>query len=203
MEPKTEMENEYLIIHFPQEGKSMEKISIVRRRKDGAFKLEGERHSGIDSHSLHGQELIEIPASVLSQTLKYMRKQSRTLEVPVANINDAISIDLTPEQYDLVKSNRYVKYFLDGDKTGVSLDIQRHKEGQIIFNFQFKRVDTVRMLKAKHVCQMLQISDSLLMNLVKSKKIRSYKVGRLRRFLLQDVLDYLSKSEEVFGSSKS
>ncbi len=50
---------------------------------------------------------------------------------------------------------------------------------------------------------MLQISNSLLMNLVKSKKIRSYKVGRLRRFLLQDVLDYLSRSEEVFGSSKS
>ncbi len=118
MKPKTEMENEYLIIHFPQEGKSMEKISIVRRRKDGAFKLGGERHSGIDSHSLHGQELIEIPASVLSQTLKYMRKQSRTLEVPVANINDAISINLTPEQYDLVKSNRYVKYFLNGDNNG-------------------------------------------------------------------------------------
>jgi excisionase family DNA binding protein len=50
---------------------------------------------------------------------------------------------------------------------------------------------------------MLQISNSLLMNLVKSRKIRSYKVGRLRRFLLQDVLDYLSRSEEVSGGSKS
>jgi len=97
-----------------------------------------------------------------------------------------------------------VKYFLNGDATGVSLDIQRHTEGQIIFNFQFKKVeDIVRMLKAKHVCQMLQISNSLLMSLVKSKKIRSYKVGRLRRFLLQDVLDYLSRSEEVYGSSGS
>jgi excisionase family DNA binding protein len=49
---------------------------------------------------------------------------------------------------------------------------------------------------------MLQISNSLLMNLVKSKKIRSYRVGRLRRFLLQDVLDYLSRSEELSESSE-
>jgi excisionase family DNA binding protein len=40
------------------------------------------------------------------------------------------------------------------------------------------------------------------MTLVKSRKIRSYKIGRLRRFLLEDILDYLSKSEETFINSK-
>jgi excisionase family DNA binding protein len=124
------------------------------------------------------------------------------LEASAKDINEAISINLTPEQYNLVKSNRYVKYFLNGDSNGVSLDIQRHTEGQIIFNFQFKKVDIVRMLKAKHVCQMLEISNSLLMKLVKSQKIRSYKIGRVRRFLLQDVLDYLSRSEEFTESSE-
>ncbi|MGD1151687.1 MAG: helix-turn-helix domain-containing protein [Syntrophales bacterium] len=181
----------------------MGKISIVRRRRNGAFEPRGQQQPEIGSQLLHGQELIEIPSSVLNQSPRRVREESHTLEVPVADINDAISINLTPEQYDLVKSNRYVKYFLNGDATGVSLDIQRHTEGQIIFNFQFKKVDIVRMLKAKHVCQMLQISNSLLMSLVKSKKIRSYKVSRLRRFLLQDVLDYLSRSEEVSGSSES
>jgi excisionase family DNA binding protein len=180
----------------------MEKISIVRRRKDGAFEPCGEQHPGIGSHLLHRQELIEIPSNVLNQDCKYMMKETHTPEAPVPDINDAISVNLTPEQYDLVKSNRYVKYFLNGDTNGVSLDIQKHTEGQIVFNFQFKKVDIVRMLKAKHVCQMLQISNSMLMSLVKSKKIRSYKVGRLRRFLLQDVLDYLSRSEEVLGSSE-
>ena len=181
----------------------MEKISIVRRRKDGVFEFDREQRPEIGSKLLHGQELIEIPSSVLTQSSKYARKESHTLEASAKDINEAISINLTPEQYNLVKSNRYVKYFLNGDATGVSLDIQRHTEGQIIFNFQFKKVDIVRMLKAKHVCQMLEISNSLLMKLVKSKKIRSYKVGRLRRFLLQDVLDYLSRSEEVSGSSES
>ena len=58
------------------------------------------------------------------------------------------------------------------------------------------------MLKSIHVCQMLQIGKSTLMTLVKSRKIRSYKIGRLRRFLLEDILDYLSKSEETFINSK-
>ena len=179
----------------------MEKISIVRRRKECAFELGAERRLRMGPHSLHGQELIEIPSNMLNQDFKYM-KETHNPEAPVPDINDAISVNLTPEQYDLIKSNRYVKYFLNGDTTGVSLDIQKHTEGQIIFNFQFKKVDIVRMLKAKHVCQMLQISNSMLMNLIKSKKIRSYKIGRLRRFLLQDVLDYLSRSEEILGSSE-
>ncbi len=180
----------------------MEKISIVRRRKDGVSEPDREQLPEIGSQLLHEQELIEIPSSMLNQRSKYVRKESHTLEAPAKDINESISINLTPEQYNLVKSNRYVKYFLNGDATGVSLDIQRHTEGQIIFNFQFKKVDIVRMLKAKHVCQMLEISNSLLVKLVKSQKIRSYKIGRVRRFLLQDVLDYLSRSEELFGSSE-
>ena len=59
------------------------------------------------------------------------------------------------------------------------------------------------MLTAKHVGQMLRVSNSLLTSLVKSKKTISCKVGRLRRFFLRDVLDYLSKSGEVFGSFES
>ena len=195
-------ENEQFTIRFPQRGTGMEKISIVRRRRNGAFEPR-EQQSQSGSQLLHGQELIEIPSTVLNQSPRRVREESDSLEESDKDINEAISINLTPEQYDLVKSNRYVKYFLNGDSTGVSLDIQRHTEGQIIFNFQFKKVDIVRMLKAKHVCQMLQISNGLLMNLVKSKKIRSYRVGRLRRFLLQDVLDYLSSSEELTESSES
>jgi excisionase family DNA binding protein len=179
----------------------MEKISIVRRRRNGIFEHRGQHQPEIGSQMLYGQELIEIPSRVLNESPKCESGESQGLEEPDTDINEAISVNLTPDQYDLVKSNRYVKYFLNGDSTGVSLDIQKQTEGQIIFNFQFKKVDIVRMLKAKHVCQMLQISNSLLMNLVRSKKIRSFKVGRLRRFLLQDVLDYLSRSEELTESS--
>ena len=174
----------------------MEKISIVKRRKKSPLEPD------IDTHVLSEQELTVIPSNVLKQSPRDVEKESVTLDESDGNINETISINLTPDQYDLVKSSQYVKYFLDGESSGVSLDMQKHTDGQIIFNFQFKKVETVRMLKSKHVCQMLQISIKSLMNLVKSKKIKSYKIGRLRRFLLQDILDYLSRSEEVFTSSK-
>jgi excisionase family DNA binding protein len=165
------------MIHFSQRGKVWKKFLLLEDEEMG--RLNPEDSSNLDS-----------------------REESHSLEESDKDVSEAISINLTPEQYDLVKSNRYVKYFLNGDSTGVSLDIHKHTEGQIIFNFQFKKVDIVRMLKAKHVCQMLQISNGLLMSLVKAKKIRSYRLGRLRRFLLQDVLDYLSRSEELTESSE-
>jgi excisionase family DNA binding protein len=52
------------------------------------------------------------------------------------------------------------------------------------------------LLTMEQVGQMLQVSKSFLLRLVRGKRIRSYKFGRLRRFLLTDVIDYLSSSED-------
>lgn len=177
----------------------MEKISIVKRRKMGPFEPEKGQPPEAEGRPLPVQELTEIPAHVLRQSTDNVDE----LEDLSDENERAISIKLTPEQYNLVKSSQYVNYFLNGESSGVSLDMQQRPDGQIVFNFQFKKVDTVKMLKSEHVCQMLQISKSLLMTLVKSQKIRSYKIGRLRRFLFEDILDYLSKSEEIFINSKA
>lgn len=42
---------------------------------------------------------------------------------------------------------------------------------------------------------MLQISRSFLTKLIKAGQMKSYKLGRLRRFLLEDILEYLSQGE--------
>ena len=181
----------------------MEKISIVKRRKKGHSETERDPIFGSDDRALPLQELTEIPARLLRQSPDDTDENVPALEELPGDNDQAISIKLTPEQYNLVKSSQYVNYFLNGESSGVSLDMQQRPDGQIVFNFQFKKVDTVKMLKSEHVCQMLQISRSLLMNLVKSRKIRSYKIGRLRRFLLEDILDYLSKSEEIFINSEA
>jgi excisionase family DNA binding protein len=180
----------------------MEKFSIVKRRKKGALEPGGEEHFQIiGTQGLQEQDLIEIPSSALmKQSPGNVEKETLTLAESGGDINETISINLTPEQYELVKSSQYIKYFLDGESSGVSLDVLKQRDGHIVFNFQFKKVDTVKMLKPVHVCQMLLISKSSLMNLVKSNKMRSYKIGRLRRFLLQDILDYLSRSEEFYKS---
>lgn len=43
---------------------------------------------------------------------------------------------------------------------------------------------------------MLQVSSGFLMKRVKEKKLKSYKLGRLRRFSLEDILNYLTENNE-------
>jgi excisionase family DNA binding protein len=178
----------------------MEKISIVRRRKAGAKETEnGQAPDGILKLP-PPEEPVEIPASILRQDTARTDRGIRVPEISPGNKEEEMSVKLTPEQYSLVESSQYVKYFLDGEAKGVSLDVQHDHDGQIVFNFQFKKADTVRMLKSEHVCQMLQISNTLLMKLARAGKIKSYKIGKLRRFLLEDILSYLAESEEVFDN---
>lgn len=54
----------------------------------------------------------------------------------------------------------------------------------------------VRMLNTKSVCEMLQISRSHVAKLIREKHIKSYKIGRSRRFSLEDVLEFVNKSIE-------
>jgi excisionase family DNA binding protein len=85
---------------------------------------------------------------------------------------------------------------------GIGVERPVIEDGRIVFNFRLKTDDTLKMLTVSQVSQMLQISKSFLIRLVKAKKIKSYKFGRLRRFLLTDVIDYLSFSEDQVVSPK-
>ena len=84
---------------------------------------------------------------------------------------------------------------------GIGVERPVIENGKIVFNFRLKTDDTLKMLTMTQVGQMLQISKSFLVRLVKAKKIRSYKFGRLRRFLLTDVIDYMSFSQDQGLSS--
>jgi excisionase family DNA binding protein len=48
---------------------------------------------------------------------------------------------------------------------------------------------------------MLQVSRSFLQKLVHGNKIKSYKLGRMRRFLLEDILEYLSSEVDFMQPS--
>jgi excisionase family DNA binding protein len=79
---------------------------------------------------------------------------------------------------------------------GIGVERPVIEDGRIVFNFRLKTDETLKMLTVTQVGQMLQVSKSFLLRLAKTKKIKSYKFGRLRRFLLTDVIDYLSFSED-------
>ena len=107
------------------------------------------------------------------------------------------SIQLTSQQSQVVQSMNCIKDLLSGKHHGVKMSMEQTGDGKTAFNFHFKPVYTTRMLNAQDVAVMLQISKSMLYRLVKEKELKSYKVGKLRRFLLEDVVAYLSGSMQI------
>ncbi len=160
----------------------MEKISIVKRRNKSIHELERE-----ETYALENQ-------------LDIQKKKNYAFEALGEDKDHIFSLNLTPEQCEAVRSNGDIKS-LDGTSSNFSLDMHQCKNRQIVFKFNFKKENTPKLIKTKHVCQMLQISTSFLRKLVNEEKIKSYKLGRLRRFLLEDILEYLTKNEE-FKNSK-
>lgn len=126
----------------------------------------------------------------------------KIVEEFVDNSASVISIIMTKEQSALLQQSEYIKELLNGTKNDPSLDIKLTSEGQLALNFRFSDSLLLRMLAPNQVCQMLQVSRSFLQKLVHDKKINSYKLGRMRRFLLEDILEYLSSDTE-FGNFKN
>ncbi len=109
--------------------------------------------------------------------------------------SDKLSLNLTSEQSELIRSNSHLKSFTDHETKSFVLNMKK-AEGQTVFNFHFGEAESMKLLKTKETCRMLQVSTSFLMKLVKEKKIKSYKLGKLRRFSFQDILDYLSENND-------
>jgi excisionase family DNA binding protein len=112
------------------------------------------------------------------------------------NSGHIVSIIMTQEQTDMLQASEYIKGLLNETIKDPAFNIKRNTEGRIVLNFHLNDSQPVRMLRSDQVCAMFQISRSLLMRLIHEKRINSYKIGRLRRFLWEDVLSYLINNEE-------
>lgn len=175
----------------------MEKLCIVKRRS--RITDEGDSTAFIVSHE--NETIQEQDVQAISQE---PQKNSSGINVhdadtlifkEVAGEEEQIfSIELTPQQTKVVQSMNCIRDLLSGKHHGVKMSMEKTEDGKTAFNFHFKPVYTTRMLNAQDVAIMLQISRSMLYKLVKDKGLKSYKVGKLRRFLLEDVVGYLSSS---------
>ncbi len=156
----------------------MEKICIVKRRNNIYSELQKEdTYALMNNRGIHSEE-------------------NYVFEKPDGNKNHDLSFNLTPEQSELIRSNHHIKYLLNGEANSFVLNMQKEEKGQTVFEFHFRESDTVQLLKTKEVCHMLQVSSGFLMKLVKGRKLKSYKLGRLRRFSLEDILNYLTENNE-------
>lgn len=170
----------------------MEKICIVKRRREYAqpeVKI-----------TLPNNDNVAFPPKVAaSNTVSDNRPKSsnkKIVEEFVDSSSMVISITMTKEQSELLQQSEYIRELLEGMKKDPSLDIKLTEDGQLALNFHYNDSLLLRMLRSNQVCQMLQISQSFLRKLINEKQLNSYKLGRMRRFLLEDVLEYLCNDTE-------
>lgn len=121
---------------------------------------------------------------------------NKIVEEYMDNSSSVISITMTKEQSSLLQQSEYIKELLSGKKSDPSLDIKITPDGRLSLNYRFNDSMLIRMLAPNQVCQMLQVSRSFLQKLIHENKLKSYKLGRMRRFLLEDILEYLSNDTE-------
>jgi excisionase family DNA binding protein len=136
------------------------------------------------------------PVNSINIQTKSDLPDKKIVEEFVDNSASVISIMMTKEQSNLLQQSEYIKELLSGTKSDPAFDIKLTPEGQLAVNFRFNDSLLLRMLAPNQVCQMLQVSRSFLQKLIHEKKINSYKLGRMRRFLLEDILEYLSNDAE-------
>jgi excisionase family DNA binding protein len=188
----------------------MEKICIVKRRKATAQTTQDpvvEIHTTPPVTSpVRDQEVAEIeqlpevssgPLIASPESFNIQDGDHLIFKEVAGEEEQIFSIQLSPQQSQIVQSMNCIKDLLSGKHHGVKMSMEQTADGSTAFNFHFKPVYTTRMLNPNDVSTMLQISKSMLYRLVKEKEIKSYKIGKLRRFLLEDVVDYLSGSLQM------
>ncbi|OPY70993.1 MAG: Helix-turn-helix domain protein [Syntrophorhabdus sp. PtaU1.Bin002] len=169
----------------------MEKICIVKRR----IKVSAAANQEVFGDERQEPMVNEATGGQRSTSVENNKQHVLPDGIIVKDEDHVIRIQLTPQQCKVVRSNGCLSQLLGRILGNVDLDLEQYEDGQIVFNIHLKQVNGANMLSSKNVCQMLQISRSFLRKLVKNGIIKSYKIGKLRRFLLEDILDYLSQGE--------
>ncbi len=170
----------------------MGKICIVRRRKR-EDQIRFTTTESTDLYVLEKRDLEDFRASSGTS----LAWKPPLPEDYVGSDDQKFTMELTPTQSEVVKSHACFKLLLGAEADGSNVQVERSEDGKIVFNFRFKQVYFARMLTRSDVCTMLQISKTSLSKLVRTGTLTSYKIGRLRRFSLEDVLARLSESKEV------
>jgi len=173
---------------------NMEKICIVKRRvREGESDFCG--NGPTDLFMLRRPRSKEIePSSDEPSPMSY----AAPTMIDGPQSDTGLSIELTPTQAETVRSYPYFKLLMGAAANESGIGIDRTEDGKISLNLQLKQIYVAKMLTTQDVDAMLQVSKGFVSRLVKSGELKSYKIGRLRRFSLEDVLSLLSESKEFF-----
>lgn len=154
----------------------MEKFCIVKRRKQGL------------------PNPFPLPLPNWEGDLGFGDNELTTAERLPSREEPVISLSLTQGQSRSIRSGGILSLLGTETTKTLNLNLNQQPDGAVIFNFHIDPDHNLMMLKPDQVCRMMQISRNLLNRLVKESKIKSHKIGRLRRFCLKDIVEALSQS---------
>ena len=91
------------------------------------------------------------------------------------------SVKLTPEQTAPVQSNKQFQ------------ELRRGEANPVIFNLHPQDALPPRLLTPEALSEMLGVSCGTVLKLTRAGVLKSYKIGRLRRFSVADMTEYLRR----------
>jgi excisionase family DNA binding protein len=153
---------------------NLEKFCIVKRRKQGLD------HPYPSFLSFPMDEPDPLPAP------------SPPTQASVNGEEGVLAIPLTAAQSRAVREGGILSVLEGETPKSFQVDVERGENGSVVFHFHLQNH---MMLNPVQVCRMMQISRSLLNRMILEKKIKSYKIGRLRRFFLNDILENLKQQQ--------
>jgi excisionase family DNA binding protein len=102
-----------------------------------------------------------------------------------------LRVELTSQQSEAVRSNSYFR------------NLYPDKSAPVFLNLHFGDTHLPKMLRPKEICNLLQVSRNTVDKLAKTGRIKSVRIGRLRRFSVEDVLSYLAGDYPEPGKLRS
>lgn len=153
----------------------MEKFCIVKRRRQGL------------------QDPFPSFLPIPEEDFRFQDSNFLALEETQSRKEPVISFGLTPWQSRTLRSGGILPFLEKETPESLNLTMHQEENGPIVFNFHLDLDRNFEMFKPNQVCRMMQISRTLLNRMVHENKIKSYKIGRLRRFSLKDILEALNQ----------
>jgi excisionase family DNA binding protein len=106
-----------------------------------------------------------------------------------------VALTLTTDQTRILQSDPHMASLLYEKSLNVSGKVG-HCQAELTIQLELPPLPPVRLLKLGEVTRMLRISRSSLQRILHEGELHSYKLGRLRRVMLDDVLSYLESHQE-------
>jgi excisionase family DNA binding protein len=157
----------------------MEKFCIVKRRKQGL------------------QDSFPTPLPISEEEFGPWNDDFGPPPEIISNKEPVLSFSLTPAQSRALRSGGILPLLGTDKPKFLNLNLHQEEDGSIVFHFHLDQDHDLTMLKSVQVCQMMQISRNLLNRMVQGGKIKSYKIGRLRRFCIKDIHESLESGSGI------